>query len=119
MKIRRHPARSQRYDADWHDRLHDTDARAKWDAADGHVVLRVDDAQDPENSGCRHHWQVSLSLNDIAEILVRLSSEGIQSAPVEVQGALQSHAVHLVRLLACAAGNVPGPVGDTGAEPHA
>lgn len=119
MKIRRHPANSQRYDADWHDRLHDTDAGAEWDATSRRVLLRVNHAQDPERPGCENNWEVSLNLTDIAEMLASLSSEGIQSAPTEVQGALQRHAVHLQRLLMCAAGNSPGPVVTTGAEPHA
>jgi hypothetical protein len=87
----------------------DQDPRLKWDTTNSRVLLNADSVPLPNSPGKQYDWEVSLSLSDTAEILRKLSEVGIQSDPTGVQSALQGHVVHLVRLLACAAGSVPGP----------
>jgi len=78
-----------------------------WDSSSARVRLQVLNASGPEGA-CGWNWDVYLTMDDIALILRTLSDRGIQNSPSEVQQALQSNAVHLVRLLGCAAGNPPG-----------
>jgi hypothetical protein len=107
MKIYRRPSRKDLADTDTV--AAEQEPEVTWTEVDGGLSLQVFYNPLPRNPGEQYHYEVCLSVADIVAIVRKLSIEGIQRVPDKVQSALQGEAVHLVRLLGCAFGNVPRP----------
>jgi hypothetical protein len=67
------------------------------------IEINAYNVSNSDKSG-NYDFSVSLTLDDIAEILKQLANDGLKEAPSEIHAALKASRTSLLRLLACAEG---------------
>ena len=80
------------------------------------IILQADKIQDEYQVNVNYEYKFHLNIDDIAAILKKFSEKAISEMPRGIHDKFKGILADLIRIVTCAAGNVPGPMPPSEAE---